>query len=141
MNYNLYQTSEKSGQKQSTFASIKKLLELIKEERRTLIIAFAAILINAILSLLGPFLIGHTIDTYFVTKQYHGILLFSGILVALYIIAFFANYLQMRLMGGRSRTSDPRKTRPSQPAQATIDDPFADDSETQSPLTQFQEGL
>ena len=100
MNYNLYQTTEKTGQKQSTFASIKRLSGLIKDERRNLIIAFAAILINAILSLLGPFLIGHTIDTYFATKQYQGILMFSGILVALYITAFFANYLQMRLMGG-----------------------------------------
>ncbi|MEI6141632.1 MAG: ABC transporter ATP-binding protein, partial [Mariniphaga sp.] len=51
-------------------------------------------------SLLGPFLIGYTIDTYIQTKQYHGILVFSGILLILYSVSFAVNYYQMRLMGG-----------------------------------------
>jgi ATP-binding cassette, subfamily B, bacterial len=100
MNYNLNQLSEKAEKKASLLSALRKMLGLIKDERITLIIAFIAILVNAVLSLLGPYLIGHTIDTYVQAKNYHGILLFSGILIALYIIAFIANYLQMRLMGG-----------------------------------------
>jgi ATP-binding cassette subfamily B protein len=100
MNYNLYKDSDKKGQKKSILSAIRKLLGLIREERRNLAFAFVAILVNAVLSLLGPYLIGHTIDTYVQTKQYHGILLFSGILLVLYITAFFSNLLQMRLMGG-----------------------------------------
>jgi ATP-binding cassette, subfamily B, bacterial len=100
MNYNLNQLRDKAEKKSSLLSALRKMLGLIKEERITLIIDFIAILVNAVLSLLGPYLIGHTIDTYVQAKNYHGILLFSGILIALYIIAFIANYLQMRLMGG-----------------------------------------
>jgi ATP-binding cassette subfamily B protein len=100
MNYNLNQISGKTEQKVSNLASLRKLIKIIGEERRNLIIAFAAIFLNAGLSLLGPYLIGYTIDTYIQTKQYHGVLVFSGILLALYSIAFVVNYAQMRMMGG-----------------------------------------
>lgn len=100
MNYNLNQPSDKAEQKTSNLASLRKLITLIGEERRNLTIAFGAIFLNAGLSLLGPYLIGYTIDTYIQTKQYHGVLVFAGILLALYIVAFVVNYSQMRMMGG-----------------------------------------
>jgi ATP-binding cassette, subfamily B, bacterial len=100
MNYNLNQGSDNAEQKISNLASLRKLIALIGEERRNLTIAFAAIFLNAGLSLLGPYLIGYTIDTYIQTKQYHGVLIFAGILLALYFIAFIVNYIQMRMMGG-----------------------------------------
>jgi len=100
MNYNLSQTASKTEQKKSTLAALKKLLGLIKEEKRTLIVAMIIIFINAGLSLLGPYLIGHTIDTYIVSKKYQGVILFSGILLGMYMIAFVTNYLQMIMMGG-----------------------------------------
>jgi ATP-binding cassette subfamily B protein len=49
---------------------------------------------------LGPLLIGHTIDAYVRTKQYPGVLKFSGILLVMYMIAFCTGYLQTKLMGG-----------------------------------------
>jgi ATP-binding cassette subfamily B protein len=100
MNYNLNQPSNKTEQKTSNLASIRKLISLIGEERHNLIIAFAAIFLNAGLSLLGPYLIGYTIDTYIQTRQYHGVLVFAGILLALYVMAFIVNYTQMLMMGG-----------------------------------------
>jgi len=100
MNYNLSQNQEKEEKKTPIFVSLKKMISLIGKERRNFIIAFGAIVVNAILNLLGPFLVGHTIDTYIQTKQYNGVLLFSGIILGLYIIAFFVNYSQMLLMGG-----------------------------------------
>jgi ATP-binding cassette, subfamily B, bacterial len=100
MNYNLNQASDKTEQKISNLASLRKLITLIGEERRNLIIAFAAIFLNAGLSLLGPYLIGYTIDNYVQTKQYHGVLVFAGILFAVYVVAFIVNYIQMLMMGG-----------------------------------------
>jgi len=100
MNYNLNQPQEKTGKKASNLSSLRKLIALIGEERRNLIIAFAAILLNAVLSLLGPYLIGHTIDTYIQTRQYHGVLVFSAIILLLYLVASGVNYLQMLMMGG-----------------------------------------
>lgn len=100
MNYNLNKESEKTEQKASTLAALRKLLQLIGEERRNLTLAFVAIIINAALSLLGPYLVGHSIDTYIQTKHYHGVLVFAAILLMVYITAFFVNYIQMRMMGG-----------------------------------------
>ena len=99
MNYNLYIEQKDEQKKKSTFNILKKLYAFISNERRNLTIAFIAILVNAVLNLLGPYLVGYTIDTYVQTKIYKGILLFSGLLIILYITAFFSNLLQMRLMG------------------------------------------
>jgi ATP-binding cassette, subfamily B, bacterial len=100
MNYNLNQTQDKAEQKISNLAALRKLIILIGEERRNVILAFIAIFLNAGLSLLGPYLIGYTIDNYIQTKQYHGVLVFSGILLGVYVMAFVVNYAQMRMMGG-----------------------------------------
>jgi ATP-binding cassette subfamily B protein len=77
MNYNLNQAYDKKEQKISNLASLRKLITIIGTERRNLTIAFAAIFLNAGLSLLGPYLIGYTIDTYIQAKQFHGVLIFS----------------------------------------------------------------
>ena len=100
MNYNLNQQADKAAQKISNLASLRKLIIIIGQERSNLAIAFSAIFLNAGLSLLGPYLIGYTIDTYIQTKEYHGVLVFAGILLVLYIIAFIVNYGQMLMMGG-----------------------------------------
>jgi ATP-binding cassette, subfamily B, bacterial len=100
MNYNLNQQADKAEQKLGGLASLRKLVKIIGQERRNLTIAFSAIFMNAGLSLLGPYLIGYTIDNFIQTKEYHGVLLYAGILLVLYIIAFIVNYGQMRMMGG-----------------------------------------
>jgi len=100
MNYNLNQAATAAEQKKSTLAALRKLLDLIREEKRTLILAFIIIFINAGLSLLGPYLIGHTIDTYIQSKQFDGVIRYSAILLVLYMVAFITNYLQMIMMGG-----------------------------------------
>ncbi len=100
MNYNLNQSSDEPERKVSNIAALRKLMGLIGEERTNLIKSFVAIFLNAGLSLLGPYMIGYTIDNYVQTKQYHGVLVFSGILLVLYMAAFVVNYVQMRMMGG-----------------------------------------
>ena len=100
MNYDLNLAAGKAGQKVSNIASLRKLISLIGEERQNLIKAFIAIFINAGLSLIGPYLIGHTIDKYIQTGEYHGVVVFASILLVLYILAFIVNYIQMRMMGG-----------------------------------------
>ena len=100
MNYNLNKPSEEQSKKLPVLASLRKLITIISGERRNLIIAFAAILLNAGLNLLGPYLVGYTIDNYVQVKNYHGVILFSGILLCMYITAFVVNYAQIRMMGG-----------------------------------------
>jgi ATP-binding cassette subfamily B protein len=100
MNYNLNKEPEKAARKLPALASLRKLITIIGGERRNLIVAFAMIFLNAGLSLLGPYMVGYTIDNYIQTKNYHGVLLFAGILLTMYITAFIVNYAQMRMMGG-----------------------------------------
>ncbi len=99
MNYNLNNNTAEA-QKTSTYAGLKKLLQLIAHERPKLLLALGAILINSTLNLLGPFIVGHTIDKYVVTKQYHGVLVNAGILLSMYCVALFTSYNQTQLMGG-----------------------------------------
>jgi ATP-binding cassette subfamily B protein len=99
MNYNLNQINGKEENK-STFAVLKKLLQLISHERRNLLLAFIAIVINSTLLLLSPLIIGHTIDNYVSTKQFNGVLLYSSILFTMYLVTLLTGYLQTKLMGG-----------------------------------------
>lgn len=99
MNYDLDKLSEPQ-QKTSTYKALKKLLTLIAHERGNLALALAAIILNTSVNLFGPFLIGHAIDRYVVTKQFHGLLVFGGILLVMYLLGLFTAYHQTKLMGG-----------------------------------------
>jgi len=100
MNYDLSQATDKMPGKLPVLASLRKLISIISGERRYLIIAFTAIFLNAGLSLAGPYIVGYTIDNHVQAKDYHGVLLFAGILLIMYVLAFAVNYAQMRMMGG-----------------------------------------
>jgi ATP-binding cassette subfamily B protein len=99
MSYNLNDIKEAGEQKKSTLVSLKTLISHVVEEKKVLLIAFIAMTIAAVLSLLGPVIIGYTIDNYIETKQFHGVMIFSGILLAMYIVSLFAGYIQAKLMG------------------------------------------
>ena len=99
MNYNLNMAGEPEGKKKSAILGLSSLVVNMVEEKKILIIAFAAMIITAILNLLGPVIIGRTVDLYVQTGNYHGLLVNSGILLAMYIISLFAGYIQTKLMG------------------------------------------
>jgi len=95
-----YALNKPSGEeKLSINRSIRRLLPLLKDEKRNMILAIFAVLINSGLNLLAPILIGYTVDKYILTGQYHGVLVFSAILLAMYIGAVIAGYFQTILMG------------------------------------------
>ena len=101
MNYNLNDLQAKAP-KSSTWSSLGKLLNLIAHERRNMIMALIAILVNSTLNLLGPLIIGRTIDHYIFVphKNYHGVLMNCALLLVMYLFALVASYLQTTLMGG-----------------------------------------
>lgn len=95
MNYELNAiTHEEKG-----LESFKKLLPLIAEQKREVLFASIAILVNSGLNLLAPYLMGVAIDRYVATGNFHGVLVIGGIIFAVYVIALVAQYLQTRLMG------------------------------------------
>jgi ATP-binding cassette subfamily B protein len=89
--------------KVSTWPALKSLLQLIAHEKKNLILAFIIILLNSSLNLAGPFIIGHTIDEYVVHKEYYGVLIFSSVLLVMYLIGLFTSYYQTKLMGSISQ--------------------------------------
>ncbi|HEY2582954.1 MAG TPA: ABC transporter ATP-binding protein [Mucilaginibacter sp.] len=101
MNYNLNDL-QANAPKSSTWSSLGKLLQLISHERKNLLMALGAILVNSTLNLMGPLIIGHTIDRYiFVAhKDYHGVLVNCAVLLSMYLVALLSSYWQTMLMGG-----------------------------------------
>ena len=102
MNYNLNALTDKK-EKISTYAALKSLLQLISHEKKNLFVATCIILLNSTLNLLGPLLMGYTIDRYVAHKDYHGVLVVSGILLSMYLMGLFTSYFQTKLMGSISQ--------------------------------------
>src|SRR5689334_11013971 len=104
MNYNLNEPDSANKKKKvSTWPALKSLLQLIAHEKKNLLLAVIIILLNSSLNLFGPLIIGHTIDKYVVHKDYNGVLLFSSVLLVMYLIGLFTSYFQTKLMGSISQ--------------------------------------
>ena len=100
MNYNLnLKKGLQSNEKVKTATILRQLLTLMGEERKNLYIAMFFIFINAALNLVGPYLMGHAVDSFVVTKQYDGVIKYSIILFCVFLIAMVSGYTQTQLMG------------------------------------------
>lgn len=101
MNYNLSNiSSEHLGKNTSIMTTLKQVYPLIADEKKSLFFASIAIVINSTFNLLAPFLIGYAIDHYILTRDYRGVLTIAAILFVIYLCAFVASYLQLKIMGG-----------------------------------------
>ena len=98
MNYEL--NSTENIKKLSSFDAIRGLWPLLRGEKRILIFAGVATLLNSSINLISPLLIAHVVDTYILKKQFGGVITFALILLALYVVGLFTSYAQTRLMGG-----------------------------------------
>lgn len=98
MNYKL-KTSSEFDENQSVWKAVKKIATLLAYEKKLIFIALIAIIINSGMTLIGPLLVGYTVDNYVLKQDYRGVLIFSGILLVVYLIALFAANKQTRTMG------------------------------------------
>ena len=104
MNYSLSKTDiEKEKQKGVLITAYKRLVPLMAEEKKPVIIALISILVTSATTLVVPIIVAHIIDTYMVTKNFHGVLLFSGMLAVIFLAGLVSNYLQIKTMGGVGR--------------------------------------
>src|SRR5665647_1957641 len=100
MNYNLnLKKGLSANENVSTATTIRRLMALVGQERKNLYIAMVFIFINSGLNLVGPYLMGHAVDTFVVTKQYDGVIKYSIILFCVFLVALISGYTQMQLMG------------------------------------------
>ncbi|MEI8085025.1 MAG: ABC transporter ATP-binding protein [Paludibacter sp.] len=100
MNYNLNIKKDIStNEKVSMKTTLQGLLTLMGKERKNMYIAMVFILINSGLNLVAPYLIGHAVDTFVMTKQYDGVIKYSIILFGVFAMALVSGYTQTQLMG------------------------------------------
>jgi ATP-binding cassette, subfamily B, bacterial len=98
MNYNLNSVTGEE-KKTSTWSALKTLIGLLPGERSKLVYALLAMMANAGLSLLGPMIIGITIDKYILKGNYGGVLTNCALLLVVYLAAMVSVYLRTILMG------------------------------------------
>jgi len=115
-NYNLNSLSE-AQPKSKTWPALGKLINLLPEQRSTLILALFTMVLYAILSMLPPVLIGFTINKVLLNKEssssldifgwhilkgsgYGLVLTVCGILLVIYLLNLAAVYIRTILMGG-----------------------------------------
>jgi len=99
MNYKLKTTSDVEDVQQPIWTAFVKIAKLLGFEKKNIIISLIAILVNSGMTLLGPLVVGYTIDRYIENKDFHGVLVFAGILLVIYLIALAASYVQTSVMG------------------------------------------
>ena len=98
MNYNLSKSDNQ--QKTSVWQAAKKLWPIISEEKKIIFAALAAVIVGSVLSLTAPRLIAYAVDTFITNHNYNGVLMFSGIILVIYLFGLLTSYAQTRLMGG-----------------------------------------
>lgn len=93
MNYQLKTGTSKP------FTALRKLMPIIKGERKMMSVAFVALLANTLTYLIVPIIIAHTINTSIISKDFSGVVRASILVFALYLVGFIASYFQTRWMG------------------------------------------
>jgi len=99
MNYNLNIKNTQTNGKVSTANTLKRLMTLMGEERKNLYIAMIFIFVNVCLNLIAPYMIGHAVDAFIVTKHYEGIIQYSIILFFIFALTMVSGYTQTQMMG------------------------------------------
>lgn len=95
-----YQLSNTKETKASIWQALARLWELLADEKRVMVIAIAAVILNSVVNLYAPRLIAHTVDTFIIPRNFHGVLVYGGYILALYAFGLITSYVQIRLMGG-----------------------------------------
>ncbi|MBN9384819.1 MAG: ABC transporter ATP-binding protein [Chitinophagaceae bacterium] len=99
-NYNLNAIAGQQPKKTSNWKALGKLINLLPEKRNVLIWALIAILAYSGLTMVGPYIIGRTIDKYIRNSQnFNGILRNCGFLLLIYGGVLVCVYLRTTLMG------------------------------------------
>jgi ATP-binding cassette subfamily B protein len=99
-NYNLNTIAgQEAKKKTSNWKALIKLINLLPEKRGMLIWALIAILTYSGLTMLGPYIVGLTIDKYILQHNFHGVLINCGWLLLVYGGVLITVYLRTILMG------------------------------------------
>ncbi|MBI4836033.1 MAG: ABC transporter ATP-binding protein [Candidatus Abawacabacteria bacterium] len=94
MDYQLSSTSHLTFKQ-----SARDLLSYLGKDKIKMVWALAIVILNSIINIATPYLIGLATDTYIVQKDLVGLATLIMSLILLYLIGLGTSYLQMKLMG------------------------------------------
>jgi len=92
------------AQKLSIISALKRLAPLLRDEKRTVALAFVAMLVTNGAGLLGPVIIARAVDRYIQGGDFQGVLRSAGALLGIYLVGLLASYYQTLAMGTVGRT-------------------------------------
>ena len=95
---------DSAQQTAAILTALKRLAPLLADDKRTVALAFVAMLVSNGSGLLGPVIIGRTVDTHIRNGNVVGVLTNAGILLAVYLCGLLASYFQTLAMGTVGRT-------------------------------------
>jgi ATP-binding cassette subfamily B protein len=102
MNYAINRPKNKKT-KGATTRALKRLAPLLGNEKKNIAIAIVAALIWSGAALLDPIIIGRAVDLYIKNRDYHGVIISVGQLLAVYLVTLVASYIQTLALGGVGR--------------------------------------
>jgi ATP-binding cassette subfamily B protein len=96
-----YALSNQSGKAapEPGYSALKRLLPLLRGAKRNLAWAGVTVVIGSAGTLAAPYVIGRTIDGAIRTKDFHGVLLSSVLLLGIYLVVVVTGYVQTICMG------------------------------------------
>lgn len=80
--------------------TLKRIWQVVDEQRSLLVLVFMMVLVSSVLSLTGPFLVGRIIDHYVVPGEYDGMINLILVLIVVYCILSISLFLQNYWMIG-----------------------------------------
>lgn len=90
--------TKKKKRARDTKGTLLNIWKLIDEKRIQLIIVILMIICSSILSLVGPFLIGHIIDTKIISKELNGLPQYIILLAIVYVMLSVTSYIGSFMM-------------------------------------------
>ncbi len=90
--------TKKKKRARDTKGTLLNIWKLIDEKRIQLIIVILMIICSSILSLVGPFLIGHIIDTKIIPKELNGLPQYMVLLAIVYVMLSVTSYIGSFMM-------------------------------------------
>lgn len=94
-----YQLSNTTSSSDSVLGAVRSFWPLLRHQRAQLVGALVAVVLGSLANLLGPLVIGYTVDQFIETRNFGGVLQAGGVLLVIYIAAAIASYFQTSLMG------------------------------------------
>ena len=104
MKYSLAKTDiEKEKDKSVLATAWKRLIPLMKEEGRAVMLAIVAILVSSAVTLAVPIIIARVVDSAIAVGNFSGVITYYAWLFGIFLIGLVSNYLQVKTMGGVGR--------------------------------------